>query len=83
MTMGRGWRAFFGLGALLMALAILGVSAALGASPSFQFEPPAYGFGSVPYAAGPSEPHQFTLTNTTGTQLAIKRLANAVGLLLA
>lgn len=70
--MRRGLRACFGVGAFLMVLATVGVSAALAATASLEWDPPAYDFGPVPYESGPSEPHEFTLTNTGETQLVTK-----------
>jgi hypothetical protein len=68
----RGLRACFGVGAFLMVLATVGAPAALGATASLEWDPPAYDFGPVPYGSGPSEPHDFTLTNTGDTQLVTK-----------
>ncbi len=65
-------RARFGVGALLMVLATVGAPAALGATTSLKWNPPAYYFGPVPYESGPSEPHEFTLTNIGETQLVTK-----------
>jgi hypothetical protein len=55
-----------------MLLATIGASAALAATTNFEFDPPAYDFGAAPYESGPTEPHQFTLTNTADIQLTIK-----------
>lgn len=53
-----------------MMFAAAGTSAALASTTNFEWDPPAYDFGPVPYRAGPSEPHSFTLTNTGEIQLA-------------
>jgi hypothetical protein len=45
---------------------------ALGATTSWEFNPPSYDFGSRPYGSGPGEPHEFTLTNTGETTLIAK-----------
>jgi centrosomal CEP192-like protein len=65
----RGLRACFALGAFLMVVATGGAPSAAGATTSLEWDPPAYDFGPVPYASGPSAPHEFTLTNTGETQL--------------
>lgn len=52
-----------------MMLATVGMSAALASTTNLEWDPPAYDFGPVPYRAGPSEPHSFTLTNTGEIQL--------------
>jgi hypothetical protein len=52
-----------------MISATVGVPAAPAATASLKWDPPAYNFGPVPYGHGPSEPHEFTLTNTGETQL--------------
>ena len=52
-----------------MVLGSVGVSAALAATASLEFNPPTYNFGPVPYGSGPTEPHEVTLTNTGDTQL--------------
>jgi|SRR6187549_805517 len=72
MTTGRRWRACFGAGAFLAVLATVGVSGALAEPTNVEFDPPSYDFGQVPYGSGPSEPHEFTLTNTGETQLVTK-----------
>jgi hypothetical protein len=72
MMMGRWRRAYFGVGAFLMMLATVGAPAALGTTRSLEWDPPSYDFGPVPYASGPSEPHEFTLTNIGETQLVTK-----------
>jgi hypothetical protein len=72
MRRGRGWLACFGLGTLLTMFAAVGVSTALAVPASLKWDPPAYDFGQVPYGSGLSEPHEFILTNTGGTQLVIK-----------
>jgi hypothetical protein len=71
MTVRRGLSACFALSALLI-LVTLGAPAALGATTSLEWDPPAYNFGPVPYGSGPSAPHEFTLTNTGETQLLAK-----------
>lgn len=58
---------------LIASTSLLGVSTALAAPASLEWDPPAYDFGPVLYGSGPSEPHEFTLTNTGGTQLTIKK----------
>lgn len=68
----RSWRVFLGVGAFLIVLGTVGVSGAVAATANFEFDPPTYNFGRVPYVAGPTAPHEFTLTNTGETQLAIK-----------
>lgn len=55
-----------------MVLAAVSAPTALGATASLEWDPPAYDFGPVPYESGPSEPHEFTLTNTGETQLVTK-----------
>ncbi len=72
MMTGRRWRSCFGVGAVLVVLATAGASAALAVTANFEFDPPTFDFGPVPYAAGPTEPREFTLTNTGEVQLAIK-----------
>lgn len=64
----RALRAYFGVG-VLMFLAAVSAPTALGATASLEWDPPTFDFGPVPYASGPSEPHEFTLTNTGETQL--------------
>ena len=55
-----------------MVLATVGAPTALGATASLEWNPPAYDFGPVSYGSGPSEPHEFTLTNSGETQLVTK-----------
>ena len=70
--MRRGQRALFGMGGFLMVLATVSAPLALGATPSWEFDTPSYDFGAKPYQSGPSEPHEFTLTNTGETPLVAK-----------
>ncbi|HKB50119.1 MAG TPA: choice-of-anchor D domain-containing protein [Solirubrobacterales bacterium] len=77
MMTGRKWRACFGVGAFLAALATVGVSAVLAAPTNLEFDPPSYDFGQVPYGSGPSKPHEFTLTNTGETQLVTEHWRSA------
>lgn len=72
MTIRRGWHARLGVGAFLMIFATVGTSATLAATTNLKWDPPAYDFGPVPYMSGPSEPHEFTVTNTGETQLVPK-----------
>ena len=73
----RGLRTCFGVGAFLMVLVTVSAPTALGATTSLEWDPPAYDFGPVPYGSGPSEPHEFTLTNTGGAQLVTKHWRSA------
>jgi hypothetical protein len=54
-------------------LATMGASVAQATPTSLKWDPPSYDFGRVPYGSGPSEPHEFTLTNMGESQLTIKR----------
>jgi hypothetical protein len=49
--------------ALVVSVAFTCVAPASGAPQSLQWDPPSYDFGPVTYATGPSEAHEFTLTN--------------------
>jgi hypothetical protein len=69
MTRRRGWRACVGVGAFLTMFAAVGAPAAVAAATNLEWDPPAYDFGSVPYMSGPSEPHEFTVTNIGETEL--------------
>lgn len=73
MRTGRGWAASFAIGAVLIVAATAGTSVALAETANLEFDPPSYDFGGVPYADGPTDAHEFTLTNTGGIQLTIKR----------
>lgn len=55
-----------------MLLATVSAPVALGATTSWEFDTPSYDFGPKPYGSGPSEPHEFTLTNTGETTLTAK-----------
>jgi hypothetical protein len=66
--MRRGWRHTLGLSVIALALLLaLPVPAALGATGTWEFEPPVYDFG--PVALGTHPVHQFSLTNTGETPI--------------
>jgi hypothetical protein len=66
------WRTFFGLSAFAMVLATVGVPLAAAATASWEFDTPSYSFGPKPYGSGPTESHEFLLTNTGETQIVAK-----------
>jgi hypothetical protein len=60
------------MGAFLITLASLGAPTAMAVPGSLEWNPSFYDFGPVPYGSGPTEPREFTLTNTGESQVVIK-----------
>jgi Cep192 domain 4/HYDIN/CFA65/VesB-like, Ig-like domain len=77
MALVQGRRVCVGIVACLTVLSTVGASVALAAPRSLEFDPPSYDFGQVPYGSGPSEPHEFILTNTGETQMVIEHWRSA------
>src|ERR1700692_2264049 len=65
----HGRRAWPGLSVVIALLTALCAPAAFAATASWEFDTPSYDFGPATLGSGPTEPHEFVLTNTGETSL--------------
>jgi META domain len=76
----RGSRHQIWIGALIALLVLVIAAPAAGAAgPSWSFETPRFDFGDTPAAGGPTQPHEFVLTNTGDEAITIGKLVIGVG----
>jgi hypothetical protein len=76
----RGSRHQIWIGALFALLVlVIAAPSAEAAMPGWSFETSRFDFGSTPAGAGPTEPHEFVLTNTGDEAITIGQMTIGVG----